>query len=158
MSFADLSAADPIVAALTWLRQHPAMLAEFGDASRISGTNEAPYPRSLVQPSAGGDDRDMVWLMEPEISMVTIGDLDGTPGQAELRRLHYVALGVLAQIVGAPAAPDLPVVTRVTPSSSARFEPEPLTFQPAWRSTLLLVIHPPQVQTVRMSGRGTLGG
>lgn len=156
MTAADLAAADPIAAMLAWLRQHPRVLAEFGDASRVAGTNEAPYPRVMVSPSAGGDDRDLIWLLEPEISVVTYGEPDGTPGQAELRRLHYVVLAAATEIVGWSPPPTIGVTSLVRSSSAARWEAEPLTGEPAWRSTLVMRIHPPSVAAIRLGGRGTL--
>lgn len=137
-----LHTADPVAALLSWLRAHPGVVAAFGDAARVSGRNEAPYPRLAVQPAAGGSDGDLRWQVSPELSLATYGDLDGTPGQAALRRLHYIALAAAAELPRSQFGPAEPVVTMVRPSSGARFAPEPLTGQPAWRSTLSVSIHP----------------
>jgi hypothetical protein len=141
---ANLALADALKAMLRHLRQHAGVLAEVsGDAARVGGTVEAPYPRFFVGPSSGGDDRDLRWLIEPELAVATYGDLDGTPGSAELWRMHYVLLGACTEVVGAAPAADIGVVSLVSSSSSARWEPEPLTGEPAWRSTLRVRIHPP---------------
>lgn len=142
MSAPPLAAADPVAAMLAWLRAHPAVLAEFGEAARISGRNESPYPRLAVSPSAGGHDGDLLWLITPEIELVTYAALDGTPGQAALRRMHYTALQAAAEVVAA-APTGQPVISAVRPSSAARYRAEPLSGQPAWRSTLLITVHPP---------------
>ena len=138
-----LSLADPVAALISWLRAHASVVAEFGSADRVSGLNEAPYPRLMVAPSAGGSDRTLRWLIEPEVAVTTFGTLDGTPGQAELRRLHYVALAAAEELTRAAFGSTTAVVTGVRPSSAARYSPEPGTGQPAWRSTLLVSIHPP---------------
>jgi hypothetical protein len=139
-----LSLADPVAALITWLRAHATIVAQFGSADRVSGLNEAPYPRLMVAPSQGGSDRSLRWLIEPEVALATFGTLDGTPGQAELRRLHYVALAAAEELTRSTFGPSAAVVTAVRPSSAARYAPEPGTGQPVWRSTLLVSIHPPR--------------
>lgn len=137
-----LHTADPVAALLSWLRGHSGVTAAFGDAAHISGRNEPPYPRLLISPSAGGDDLSLRWVITGEVALATLGAPDGTPGQAELRRLHYLALSAAVDLPRAAFGPADPVVSAVRPSTAARFAPEPLTGQPAWRSTLLLTIHP----------------
>jgi hypothetical protein len=137
-----LHTADPVAALLSWLRGHAGVTAALGDAAHISGRNEPPYPRLLIAPSAGGDDLALRWVLTGEVGLSTLGALDGTPGQAELRRLHYTALAAAAELPASTFGPADPVVSAVRPSSPARFAPEPLTGQPAWRSTLLLTMHP----------------
>lgn len=138
-----LHTADPVATLLSWLRSHPQVTAAFGDAARVSGRNESPYPRLAVSPSAGGSDGDLIWHITPEVTLATYGDLDGTPGQSALRRLHYIALAAAAELPRRQFAVTDPVVTMVRPSTAARFAPEPITAQPAWRSTLSISIHPP---------------
>jgi hypothetical protein len=139
-----LADADGVAALLAWLRGHPAVLAAYGDAAHISGVNEAPYPRLYVAPGAGGSDRNLRWLLEQEVALTSFGDVDGTPGQSALRRAHYTALAAAAALpAAAVTSAAQPVVAAVRPSSATRFAPEPGTGQPAWRSTLVLSIHPP---------------
>ena len=140
-----LHTADPVAALLSWLRGHTGVTAAFGDASHISGRNEPPYPRLLIAPSAGGDDQGLIWTLIGEVAVSTLGAPDGTPGQAELRRLHYTALAAAAELPRSAFAAGDPVVSAVRPSTAARFAPEPITGQPAWRSTLLLTMHPAAV-------------
>lgn len=144
MSVTALAAADPVAAVIAWLRGHGEIVAALGGEDRISGLNEAPYPRLQVVPSPGGSDRDLVWRTEPEVALVTYGSLDGTPGQSALRGLHYLALAVVRQLPNSTFTSTQAVVSTVRPSSAARWAPEPLTRQPAWRSTLIVSIHPPR--------------
>lgn len=139
-----LAAADPVAVLLAWLRGHASVLAEFGDPARISGRNETPYPRLMVMPSPGGSDGDLRWILDGEVSLTTYGEFDGTPGQAALRRMHYTALGAAAELPMSRFTAGQPVVSAIRATTAAYWAPEPLTGQPAWRSTLLLTIHPPR--------------
>jgi hypothetical protein len=138
-----LADADPVAVLLAWLRGHAGVVAAFGDAARISGRNESPYPRLQVAPSTGGSDRGLRWLLEPEVMLATYGDVDGTPGQSALRRLHYIALDAAVALPTSSFLASDAVVCSVRSSSATRFAAEPLTGQPVWRSTLLVSIHPP---------------
>lgn len=143
MTQGSLADADGVAALLTWLRGHPVVVAAFGDAAHVSGRNEAPYPRLLVSPGAGGNDRDLLWATDQEVLLATYGALDGTPGQAELWRLHRAAVGAVWGIAEAESVPGEAVVTAVRSSAPTRFVPEPVTGQPVWRSGVLLTVHPP---------------
>lgn len=136
----DLSGADALAAAVAYLGSHPVVLREFGPG-RVGGTADPPYPRIRLTDTPGGSDRDLTWLLEPEVAVEVLGDLDGTPGKAELRRLLYVVLGALADMPFAPAAPGRPVVTSVRSAAAGGWSPTPLG-QPRYVATLLVGVHP----------------
>lgn len=138
---ASLADADPVATALAWLQAHSAVLAAFGGVTHISGLNEPPYPHLRVAASPGGEDGDLVWVVSPEVLVETYGDLDGSPGWAALRRLHYVALLAAKELPGRTHTTATTVVTDVRPASSAQPLPLPLG-QPRWVSTLRLTMHP----------------
>lgn len=137
----DLSTADPIATALAWLQGHASVLAQFGSVTHVSGLNEPLYPHLVVTPSGGGTDRDGVWLVAPEVQIETWGDPDGSPGRAELRRLHYVAVMALKELPRRAHTTATTVVTAVAPTSSAVWSPDPLG-QPRWLGTFSLSLHP----------------
>lgn len=142
----DLGDADPVARLIAWLRQHQRVLAEFGGADHVSGQNKDPYPHLRVAPSDGGSDGDLRHLIKPEVSIEVYGPLDGTMGQSALRRLLYgVALPACMELVEAPTLPGQAVVSGIESSTRGRWAPEPLTAQPAWRATLIVSIHPPDV-------------
>lgn len=143
MTQGTLADADGVAALLAWQRAHPAVIAAFGSSAHVSGRNEAPYPRHVVSPGAGGDDRDLLWATDQEVLLATYGALDGTPGRAALWRLHRAALAAARQIGDADSVPGQAVVTRIRSSAPTRFVPEPGTGQPVWRSGVLLTVHPP---------------
>jgi hypothetical protein len=141
-----LAAADPVAVAVAWLRTHPLIFTEFGEATHISGTNRAPYPHIRITPTPAGDERGMVWASDHELSLEVYGDPDGTPGQAALRRLYYLAAGALAEL---PDRTDITpldvVVARVRPTSAGRFVTDPVTEQQRWSGTFMLTVRPPDV-------------
>jgi hypothetical protein len=111
-----------------------------GGPGRVGGENKPPYPRIRVL-DPPGDDRDMRWLIAPVLQIETYGDLDGTPGKAMLRRIHYGALQVLRDLPGVPVVPGQPVVTAVTFLSGGGWVPEP-TGQPRYLSRISCHMHP----------------
>jgi hypothetical protein len=137
----DPSTVDPLAEVLAGLRSSPVALAVFGTASAFSGLAEPPYPHVAVVPSAAGDDRDGRWARAPEIQLETYGAPDGTPGQAEVYRLHYVALGVVLGLPDRNYAPVATVLSRISPLGTAQWAPLALG-QPMWRSVLTVVCHP----------------
>lgn len=138
---ATIADADPIAVMLAWLQAHPGVLAAFGGPDHVSGLNEPPYPHLRAASSGGGDDGDLTWLVAPEVLLETYGDPDGSPGWAELRRLHYVVLLAAKELPGRAHTPADTVVTDVRPASSAAASPLPLG-QPRWVSAVRLTLHP----------------
>jgi hypothetical protein len=104
-----------------------------------------PYPRLIISDPPGGSNRGLRWLMSPSVQVEAVGDLDGRPGEAALRRLLFVALADLAAIPDDPTAPGEPVVTAVTADGSAGKVPLP-NGQPRYLSTVGVYLHPPQPQ------------
>jgi len=131
----DLAAVDPLASARTWLLSHPAVLWP------VEPRNEAPYPRCVLTDPPGGSDRGLRWLLAPELTLHMLGDIDGTPGKAELRRMMYVTLEALFELPNFPPAPGAPVVTSVESSGAVGWSPEP-TGQPRYIASVRMYMHP----------------
>jgi hypothetical protein len=137
-SIADL---DPVAWALAVVRGSAVLLEEFGGADHMSGLNEAPYPRLRIAPSPNVDDR-RLWLTDTEVLVQAWGDVAGHPGgQADLRRLCYLAVDVLYQQNYAPYGGG-PVIAQVTPTG-VTWSPLTATGQPRWVSAVMVRAHPP---------------
>lgn len=153
MTDIDLAAADPVAVVVSRLRASRKVGVELGldpdsdtfavdMADRIGDRNTAPYPRLIVADPPGGSNRGLRWLMAPAVQMEAIGDLNGRPGLAALRRILFVALQEVAAIPDTPVGPGEPVVTAVTADGSGGKVPLP-NGQPRYLSTVILSIHPP---------------
>lgn len=135
---ADVEDADPVAVVVAYLNGHPDAQAVLGGAGRVSSRNEPPYPHCKIT-DPPGDDRDLRWLTAPLVQLETHGDLDGTPGKAQLRRIHYTLLRVLRDLPDTPQTG--PVVTAVTYPTGGGWLPEP-TSQPRYLSRVRLYLHP----------------
>lgn len=118
MSIEALAGADPIGRARDWLLGHASVTAALGGPDRVSATNEGPYPH-LQLSDAGGDYRNLRWLVATDVQLEMLADLDGTPDRATLKRAMFIACAALAEIPDYPAPPDGPVITEVS-SQGAR--------------------------------------
>lgn len=142
MPAADLARADPLPAVIAWLDAHPAVAGELGGTGRVAGTNEPPYPRlRLTDPP--GDDRQLRWLMAARLRVEALGDLDGSPGKAALRRVLYVALGALKELPDQPANAGGVVITEVVSSAGGGWSPL-ASGQPRYLATVSVYAHPPR--------------
>lgn len=139
MPAADLAAADGLAAALGWLQRHPRVTAFFAG---VGAENLPPYPLLRVRPTTSGGGRNLRWLLAPELTLESLGDLDGTPGSAALRRGLFIAVAALTELPAAPAQPGQPVVTHVEDAGGGGESPLP-TGQPRWVMTVRLYVHPP---------------
>lgn len=138
----DLVDADPAAVVIAYLSSHPAVTEALGGPGRISLKNQPPYPHLGVADTPGGSDRDLRWLISPEISLTLWGDLDGSPGKAALRRALYTVLQALAELPEQATGPGQPVVTAVESSGAGGWSPEP-TGQPRYLSRVRVYMHPP---------------
>lgn len=130
--------ADPVPRVLAWLEEHPQMVAALGGAGRVGARNEPPYPRLRVLDVPGGDDRDLRWLSATQMQIEAWGDMDGSPGKAELRRILYLALGVLTEL---PEQDGDPVITAVTSAQAGGWSPDP-SGQPRYVAAVRVWAHP----------------
>ncbi|MEW9530760.1 hypothetical protein [Microbispora sp. NPDC049125] len=137
----DLARAHPLARVLAWLSSHPAVTAALGGPGRVGLYNEPPYPRLRVVDTNAGTDRDLRWLIAPEIQIEAYGDLDGTPGKAALNFILYTALGALKELPEQAAAPGEPVITHVMSSRGGGPVPEP-TGQQRYVAAVLVYAHP----------------
>lgn len=131
--------ADPMPRVLSWLSASAELADALGGAGRVGPRNEPPFPRLRVLDVPGGDDRDGVWLAATRVQVEAYGDLDGSPGKAELRRILYLAIGVLAQLPDQPGGD--PVITAVRSAQAGGWSPEP-TGQPRYVASVTVWAHP----------------
>lgn len=151
----DLAAADPVAVVVARLRRpgDTRVRAELGVGPDddlgpcIGARNVPPYPRLIVSDPPGGSNRGLRWLMSPVVQIEAVGDLDGRPGKAALRRLLFVALQDIKGIPDEATPPGEPVVTEVTSDGSAGDVPLP-NGQPRYLSSVNVHLHPPQPQPV----------
>lgn len=134
------AAADPVAAALAYLKLCPEVVEAFGGVEHISGEIEAPWPRLRISDGPGGSLRTLRWDTAPEILLEVFGDAAGWPGKAELRRLAMLAAAALVHMPEQDPVPPGPVVALVTPGTLAM---SPLTSgQTRYSLTLGMVMHP----------------
>jgi hypothetical protein len=136
-----LADVNPVAEVLSWLQGHTGLIAVLGSSAHVTGLVEPPYPHVQVSPGAGGDYRELVWAVAPEVVVSTWGNVDGTPGQAALRAIHQLALAACAEIPRRQHITGQTVVSRVTPSSSVVPAGTPLGSR-GWTTTLSVVCHP----------------
>jgi len=142
MSAADLAAADGLAAARAWLLSHPGVTAALGGPDRVGPRNEPPFPRVRLTDSPGTD-RDLRWLLATDMTVHVLGDYDGTPGKAELRRILYTVLGALTELPSADqSGAGVPIVTSVISTAGGGWSPEP-SGQPRYVASVRVYIHPP---------------
>lgn len=139
----DLVDADPAAVVIAYLNGHPAVEAAIGGSGRFSLTNKPPYPHCGVEDTPGGSDRDLRWLIAPELTLKLWGDLDGSPGKAELRRIFWTIIQALRDLPEVPTVPGQPVITAVESNGAGGWSPEP-TGQPRYLGRIRLYMHPPQ--------------
>lgn len=136
-----LADTDALAVAVAWLSGHARVTAALGGPGRVDATNRPPYPRLRLS-AAVGDDRGLRWLIAPAVTIEALGDIDGSLGPHELRRVLYIALGALTEVVEKVYVPGEPVVTAVR-STGAGGRSDLPTGQIRWLSTVALSIHPP---------------
>lgn len=143
MAVGDLARADPLPVVLSWLGGHPVLTDALGGSGRVDGRNEPPYPRVRLLDPTGGSDLGLRWLVAPRIQVEALGDLDGSPGKAELRRICYLTLGALTELPERTAAAGDPVVTAVESAAGGGWSPLP-NGQPRYLTAVRVYLHPPQ--------------
>jgi hypothetical protein len=141
VSFADV---DPVRIVLARLQTNTELLAAMGgvDPARVSGLNEPPYPHLRVAPSAGGDDGVLDTRLIGEVNIEMWGDLDGSPGSEQLRRLLYQAVEHVLRMAREIEEPGQPVVIHAHTVGTARWQPDQATKQPCWAHTVTLHLRP----------------
>lgn len=140
---ADQSDADPVAAALGWLRAHDVAVDVFGGPEHVSGLTEAPWPHLSVSNGTNGDLRGGVWSGEHEVELEVVGSPDGAPGKAALWR---AAMKTIRALVDMPeqayqSVTD-PVVSFVRPTGVAIWAPMS-NGQPRYITSVMVTIHPP---------------
>lgn len=137
----NLARVDPLPRLTAWLSGHPAVVAAL-DGGAVGPRNEPPYPCLRVLDPAGGDYRNLQWLVSVDIQLEAYGDLGGHPGKSALRRLLNTALGALAELPDAAAPPAGPVITAIASVPGGGWLPEPGTGQPRYIATVRVHLHP----------------
>lgn len=145
---------DPEALAIGYLAELPAALevlgvAEDGKANVSSEEPGGPFPACRVFATPAGSDRELRWLLEPELQVELWDDPDANAqlGPTELRRRLYVLLQALAALperdhVNDPELAEAPVVTSVVSSVPATRLDDPNTGQPRILAAVRLVCHP----------------
>ncbi|MFK0279550.1 hypothetical protein ACIQVL_03615 [Streptomyces sp. NPDC090499] len=141
MSELTLADADPVSAILAWLQEHPEAADALGGPGRVSGIAEAPWPHLLISHGPGGDLRDLLWAIAPEVTLEVYGDPGGWPGQAELRRILMRCAKAAQDLVEAPHVPGRPVISGIKPSGLLVWSPL-VDGQPRWLMNLSVTLHP----------------
>jgi hypothetical protein len=139
---ADVVDTDPAALVIARFVSADTLTELLGDDDRVSALNEPPYPHIQVLDTPGGLDRDLRWLVAPEVTIKVFGDFDGTPGKAMLRKILYTALTVLRDLPDEPTQPGQPVVTGVEFLGTGGWTPEP-TGQPCYTARPRIWMHPP---------------
>ena len=138
---ATLADVNPVAEVLSWLQSHSAVLAAVGSSAHITGLAEPPYPHIRIEPGDGGDNGDFTWIINPELLISTLGDVDGTPGQSALRRIHHVVLAACVELPRRVHVPGQTVISRVTTTSGTHALRTPLGAR-GWVSSVALSCHP----------------
>lgn len=99
--------ADPVGAVTGWLAGHPDLVVEWraiatGDGRFVGKVDAPPYPR-LVIGDTDADQFGMRGLSEVRLTIAVLGDVDGRPGVAALRRFAMQVAEVLDEITTVPA-------------------------------------------------------
>ncbi len=102
----DLADADPVGAVTGWLAGHPDLgvlqAAEATGAGRWVGvTNAPPFPRLRIT-DTGADLRALRGPSDVTLSVEVLGDLDGRPGKAALRRFAVACVEALDEVTERP--------------------------------------------------------
>ncbi|WP_433542089.1 hypothetical protein ACQP10_38025 (plasmid) [Streptosporangium sandarakinum] len=137
-----LADADPLGRIIPYLGGHPAVTAELGGPERVGPDNKPPYPRLLVSDAPGGSENLQAGLLGVPVRLEALGPLDGTLGKARLRRILYVALGVLAELPALPVGPDDVVITDVGSSVAGGYVPL-ADGRPRYVATVMVAAHAP---------------
>ncbi len=142
----DVVDLDAVAVARAHLLGRAGLVQAFGGGDGwVTSDNEPPYPHVALLDTPGGTDRTLDWLVGGEVTVETYGDLDGTPGKAELRRLHTLVLQELRDLPKQPVTdPAAVVITGVTFPGARGYVPLP-TGQPRYLSRVVLWGHPPRV-------------
>ena len=138
---ATLADVNPVAEVLSWLQTHSAVLAAVGSTAHITGLAEPPYPHIRIEPSDGGANDDFIWVIQPELLISTLGDVDGTPGQSALRRIHHIVLAAFVEMPRRPHTAGQTVVSRAVTTSGTHALRTPLGAV-GWVSSVSLSCHP----------------
>lgn len=138
----DLVDADPAGFLIAYLANNSVVTEALGGPGRVGLKNKPPYPRLGIADTPGGSDLDFRWLSAPELTLKLWGDLDGSPGKAQLRRILFTIVQVIRDIPDQPSVPGQPVITAVRSNGAFGWLPEP-TGQPKYEGRIQLFMHPP---------------
>jgi hypothetical protein len=114
-----------------------------GGSGRVRGVDRPPYPCLRITNPPGGSDGSLLWLISPVIQIEALGDPDGTPGNAVLRRALYAATTALRRIPEQPYIPGTPVITNVSAVGAGGSSPLPGD-RPRYIAQVRLTMHPPR--------------
>lgn len=143
MTAPSIADVDPFGLAVAHLITHPRVTEVLGGPGRVNADNEPPYPRLRVT-NPPGDDRSLRWVLGSRVVLDVLGDMDGTPSRATLRRILYTVLAALTELPDLDWPEGSAVVTDVRSSAGGGWLPEP-TGQPRYTAEVMVYAHPPRV-------------
>jgi hypothetical protein len=135
----DLTQADGVSLALTWLQGHSRVLAAFAD--RVGGVVEPPYPRLVVVPGLSSFDA-IGWSSAQDVDLRVYDDRAGATGDAELRRLCALALLAVLEMDDQSYGPADAVIYSALTVTGPTSSPETGGHN-RWVATARLGLHPP---------------
>lgn len=139
----ELYEADAVSEVLAHFKTDPRVVEAVGGEDRISGLTEAPWPRIVVSPGAGGDMREAQSSIEPYVLVEVVGPLDGTIGPAELWRTAMKCVTSAKSMPERDHVVGRAIVSRVRLIGGVNKQPL-LSGQTRWSLTLAVAISPPQ--------------
>lgn len=138
----DLSDADAVAEVLAHLKQDTQLVEAFGGVDHISGLVEGPWPHLVVSPGPGGDLRDLLAVMDPDVLVEVVGPLDGSMGSAALWRLALKTILSVKAMPERDAEPGRAVVSLVRFTGGLVKQPL-ASGQTRWQANLSVSISPP---------------
>lgn len=139
----ELADADAVAEVLTHVTADAALVAALGGTDHISGRIEGPWPHLVIEPGFGGDLRDLLSSVEPDVNVSVIGPPDETVGSAALWRLTMQTLASIRRMPDRDHQPGRAVVSNVRLTGG--LTKQPLTSgQTRWQATVNVTISPPQ--------------
>lgn len=137
----ELWEADPVAEVLRAYKADPSAVG-VPDETHISGQIEGPWPHIVVSPGPGGDLRDALAVIEPDVLVEVIGPADGSIGSAALWRIAMRCITTAKRLEQDVTEPGRPVISQVR--FTGGLTKQPLSSgQVRYQANLSVAISPP---------------
>jgi hypothetical protein len=137
----DLWEADPVAEVLRAVTANASTVGVPGP-EHVSGQIEGPWPHIVVAPGPGGDLRDAMAVIEPDVLLEVIGPADGSIGPAALWRIAMKCIVLVKGLTEQPTEPGRAVISGVRFTGGLTKQPL-ASGQTRWQVTLSVAISPP---------------